>query len=325
MLAAGTRVIKGQTSPWLRATCCKRNKQSCAAQTSSRLDIAAAQSAPLDALTYVELWHAAIRAGRIEQAGELFHRQASLWGTPSQHVYTRIISQLLKVRPKRGVPQRRLAYQLWRELHSCHGTRLDVASVRAGVSACAHAGKMHEAEQLIGWARSRGMRGMLNAYNRLLAVYAGRGDMAAVKRVYKQLKEQRYLPDLGSSGAVQVTWNILVWGYAHAGDLATAKAVLGEAEDHGFKPDAWTWSSLLHACAKVGDPLPASATAPLVSAHAYAALVDGYMRAGNVPAAERAAQRLSLEAGLPPNAVVFNTLIRGYCKLGMWGQARAMQ
>ncbi|GFH15438.1 uncharacterized protein HaLaN_11667, partial [Haematococcus lacustris] len=140
---------------------------------------------------------------------------------------------------------------------------------------------MHEAEQLIGWARSRGMRGMLNAYNRLLAVYAGRGDMAAVKRVYKQLKEQRYLPDLGSSGAVQVTWNILVWGYAHAGDLATAKAVLGEAEDHGFKPDAWTWSSLLH--------------------------------------------RLSLEARLPPNAVVFNTLIRGYCKLGMWGQARAMQ
>lgn len=64
---------------------------------------------------------------------------------------------------------------------------------------------------------------------------------------------------------------------------------------------------------------------PLLSAHAYGALVDGYMRMGAAAAAEAAASRMQSEAGLPPNRVVYNTLLRGYCKLGVAGQARALE
>jgi pentatricopeptide repeat protein len=107
-----------------------------------------------------------------------------------------------------------------------------------GVDACAHAGKPQEAERLISWARERGIRPGLGAYNRLLAHYAESGDMQGARNVYRNLKE-RHTPDI-------LTWNTLVAGYARVGDISRARAVIDDARRSGCQPDAWTWAALLN-------------------------------------------------------------------------------
>ncbi len=77
-------------------------------------------------------------------------------------------------------------------------------------------------------------------------------------------------------------------------------------------------------------PTAAAATSapppPHVSPHLYGALVDGYMRAGDAAAAERVARRALADLGLAaPTAALYNTLMRGYLKLGVAGQARALE
>lgn len=117
-------------------------------------------------------------------------------------------------------------------------TSCTVFDTSAGVDACAHAGKLQEAERLISWARDRGIQPGLGAYNRLLAHYAEHGDMQGARNVYRRLKE-RHLPNI-------ITWNTLVAGYARVGDISHARAVIDDARRAGCQPDAWTWSALLN-------------------------------------------------------------------------------
>ena len=64
-------------------------------------------------------------------AVNVFRRQATVLGPASQRQYVTLMSKLLKVN-KRGLPQKQLAYLLWKELQG-RGEALDTVSYRAGV------------------------------------------------------------------------------------------------------------------------------------------------------------------------------------------------
>ena len=72
----------------------------------------------------------------IAHAKELFQASVEAKGSVCQRSYVTIISRLLKLK-KKGLNNKQLAYQLWKELEGASGVQLDGASLRTGaLEAC---------------------------------------------------------------------------------------------------------------------------------------------------------------------------------------------
>jgi len=210
------------------------------------------------------------------------------------------------------------------------GHEPDVVTWNSLVWGYAQQGDGVRARAMLDKARRLGCEPDAWAWSALLHGYARAGDMVAAEATLqemRQLQAEQYARYCDALGAYQA---------AQAASIGGAPVGAGAGSSNGRSrtprpggPGSNSSSSSYHSrngsSSNGRHAGPPRQPEPLVSAHAYGALVDGHMRTGDISAAEEAARRLQSEAGLPPSRIVYNTLLRGYCKLGMAGQERALQ
>ncbi|GMH20033.1 hypothetical protein Nepgr_021874 [Nepenthes gracilis] len=76
----------------------------------------------------------------------------------------------------------------------------------------------------------------------LLFAYTNSGLLDIANEVFRSMPK-----------GVQISWNIMISGHAQAGDTQLCLSLFREMRENDCCPDQWTLSSLMSACAKVGE------------------------------------------------------------------------
>ena len=182
----------------------------------------------------------------------------------------------------------------------------DATAVVVGMNAAAEAGEGGRARAILDAARVAPTAAMVNV------LIKAAPDPATLATVLADAAAWR-VP------ANDVTANSIVAAHARFGALASARSALDAALAAGGGRDGWAHAALGAAYVKAGRQDDAEALieeCERVGARAHvslwSALVDGAARAGNAPRAAALVGRMQA-AGVPPNAVTFNALLRAHC------------
>ena len=289
-----------------------------------------------DAFTYASILNACASAGALEWVKEV-HRHARAAGFESD---VRVGSALVHMYAKCGsIDDARLAFDKMEERnvvtwnvmigglaeHGCgheayelflqmkrDGLKPDAFTYASILNACASAGALEWVKEVHTHAREAGFESNVRVGSALVHMYAKCGSIDDARLAFDKMEERDV-----------VTWNVMIGGLAEHGCGHEAYELFLQMKRDGLKPDAFTYASILNACASAG----ALEWVKEVHTHAHAAgfesdvrvgsaLVHMYAKCGSIDDA-----RLAFDKMEERNVVTWNVMIGGLAEHGCGHEA----
>ncbi|GAB4844531.1 hypothetical protein Ancab_037910 [Ancistrocladus abbreviatus] len=151
-------------------------------------------------------------------------------------------------------------------------------------------------------------------YYTLISGLSQAGRMDRADSVLSQMKKHGFYPDIGC-------YNMLISGFCRKNKLDKAYELLNEMKTAGVRPDVVTYNTLVSHFSKKGDFQTAlgelrnmleDGLVPTVST--YGALIHAFCLCGDLNEAMKIFREMSSGTAVPPNTVIYNTLIDALCK-----------
>ena len=219
-----------------------------------------------DAITYMSILNACASAGALEWVKEV-HTHAREAGFESD---VRVGNALVHMYAKCGsIDDARLAFDKMEER--------DVVTWTVMIGGLAEHGCGHEAYELFLQMKREGFKPNAITYISILNACASAGALEWVKEVHRHAREAGFESDVRVGNALVhmyakcgsiddarlafdkmeerdvVTWNVMIGGLAEHGCGHEAYELFLQMKREGLKPDAFTYASILNACASAGD------------------------------------------------------------------------
>ncbi|GFY88940.1 pentatricopeptide repeat (PPR) superfamily protein [Actinidia rufa] len=192
------------------------------------------------------------------------------------------------------------------------GVTLDLATIVVALAACANIGTIVLGRALHAYAIKTGFNKECTFKNTLLDVYSKCGDIGSATQVFQHMGERSV-----------VSWTSMIAGYARDGLSDKAITLFHEMKRNGVKPDIFTVTSILHACAcsnslengkEVHDYIRENKM-PL-NLSISNALMDMYAKCGSMEDANSIFSQMPIK-----DIVSWNTMIGGYSKNSLPNEA----
>ena len=289
-----------------------------------------------NAITYVSILNACASAGALEWVKEV-HTHAREAGFESN---VRVGSALVHMYAKCGsIDDARLAFDKMEERdvvtwnvmigglaeHGCgheayelflqmkrEGFKPNAITYISILNACASAGALEWVKDVHRHARAAGFESDVRVGSALVHMYAKCGSIDDARLAFDKMEERNV-----------VTWNVMIGGLAEHGCGHEAYELFLQMKREGLKPDAFTYSSILNACASAG------ALEWVKEVHTHAreagfesdvrvgnALVHMYAKCGSIDDA-----RLAFDKMEERDVVTWNVLIGGLAQHGCGHEA----
>ena len=284
-----------------------------------------------DAITYMSILNACVSAGALEWVKEV-HTHAREAGFESD---VRVGNALVHMYAKCGsIDDARLAFDKMEERdvvtwtvmigglaeHGCgheayelflqmkrEGFKPNAITYMSILNACASAGALEWVKEVHTHAREAGFESDVRVGNALVHMYAKCGSIDDARLAFDKMEERDV-----------VTWNVMIGGLAEHGCGHEAYELFLQMKREGLKPDAFTYASILNACASAG----ALEWVKEVHRHARAAgfesdvrvgsaLVHMYAKCGSIDDA-----RLAFDKMEERDVVTWNVMIGGLAEHG---------
>ena len=289
-----------------------------------------------DAFTYASILNACASAGALEWVKEV-HRHARAAGFESD---VRVGNALVHMYAKCGsIDDARLAFDkmedqdviTWNVMigglaqHGCgheayelflqmqrEGFKPDAVTYASILNACASAGALEWVKEVHMHAREAGFESDVRVGSALVHMYAKCGSIDDARLAFDKMEERNV-----------ITWNVMIGGLAQHGCGHEAYELFLQMQREGFKPDAFTYSSILNACASTG----ALEWVKEVHMHAReagfesdvrvgSALVHMYAKCGSIDDA-----RLAFDKMEERDVITWNVMIGGLAQHGCGHEA----
>ena len=289
-----------------------------------------------DAVTYASILNACASAGALEWVKEV-HMHAREAGFESG---VRVGSALVHMYAKCGsIDDARLAFDKMEERdvitwnvmigglaeHGCgheayelflqmqrEGFKPDAVTYASIQNACASAGALEWVKEVHMHAREAGFESDVRVGSALVHMYAKCGSIDDARLAFDKMEERNV-----------VTWTVMIGGLAQHGCGHEAYELFLQMQREGLKPDAFTYSSILNACASTG----ALEWVKEVHMHAReagfesgvrvgSALVHMYAKCGSIDDA-----RLTFDKMKERDVITWNVMIGGLAQHGCGHEA----
>ncbi|KAL8228076.1 hypothetical protein R6Q57_015660 [Mikania cordata] len=181
---------------------------------------------------------------------------------------------------------------------------VDLSTVIIVIVACANTGVVTLGQMVHAYAVKGEFDKKMKVSNTLLDMYSKCGDMDSALKVFKNMNERSV-----------VSWTSMIAGYARDGKCDDAINLFLEMKREGVKPDMFTVTSILHACAtneslekgkEVHDYIKDNKIQSLPVSNA---LMDMYSKCGSMYDAHSVFSNMPVK-----DTVSWNTMIGGYSK-----------
>ncbi|KAK4252623.1 hypothetical protein QN277_014370 [Acacia crassicarpa] len=176
------------------------------------------------------------------------------------------------------------------------------------LSACSKAMAIYEGIQVHGVVIKMGLEKDLFVRNSLIHLYSECGEIGLGRKVFDKMTERNV-----------VSWTSLINGYARRGLAKEAVSLFFEMVEAGVEPNSVTMACVISACAKLKDLGLGKRVCAYIdelgvklNTHMLNALVDMYMKCGDIDAGEKLFDQCANK-----NLVLYNTVISNYIHHGM--------
>ncbi|XP_054821598.1 pentatricopeptide repeat-containing protein At3g22690 isoform X2 [Prosopis cineraria] len=181
--------------------------------------------------------------------------------------------------------------------------------------ACSKAMAISEGIQVHGVVIKTGLEKDLFVRNSLIHLYAECGEIELGRKVFDKMLERNV-----------VSWTSLINGYAGRDSAKEAVSLFFEMVEAGVEPNSVTMVCVISACAKLKDLGLGKRVCAYIgelgvklNTHMVNALVDMYMKCGDIGSAEQLFYQCA-----DKNLVLYNTIISNYIRHGMARKAQVV-
>ena len=203
------------------------------------------------------------------------------------------------------------AYELFLQMQR-EGFKPDAFTYSSILNACASTGALEWVKEVHMHAREAGFEPDVRVGSALVHMYAKCGSIDDARLAFDKMEERDV-----------ITWNVMIGGLAQHGCRHEAYELFLQMQREGFKPDAFTYSSILNACASTG----ALEWVKEVHRHAReagfesdvrvgSALVHMYAKCGSIDDA-----RLAFDKMEERDVITWNVMIGGLAEHGCGHEA----
>jgi pentatricopeptide repeat domain-containing protein 1 len=257
---------------------------------------------------------ALIDAKKPHQVQAAFEHLANEGHRPSLVTYTTLLSAVTSQRTFESIPS------LLADIDAA-GLRPDSIFFNALINAFVEAGRMGEATSTF-WKMSRhhpGCRPTISTFNTLIKGFGIAGRPEESQRIFDMMAGGAGDGVVASTVRPNLTtYNILVKAWCDHRRLEEAWGVVGRMRARGVEPDVVTYNTVASAYAKNDETWRAEELVVEMmrarlrtSERTWGIIVGGYCREGRLEEALRCVRQMK-EAGVLPNVIVFNTLLKGF-------------
>lgn len=186
------------------------------------------------------------------------------------------------------------------------GVSVDFATIVCALAACASSGSLTLGRAIHGHALKENFDRKLKCSNTLLDMYSKCGDLDSATRVFAKMGERSV-----------VAWTSMIVGYTRVGLSKKAIELFLDMKRECIRPDSYTVSSILHACACNGSLQKGKEVhnyireSNMQSLPVSNALMDMYAKCGSMEESYRVFSEMPSK-----DIVSWNTMIGGYSKNG---------
>ncbi|KAK1424823.1 hypothetical protein QVD17_20161 [Tagetes erecta] len=201
-------------------------------------------------------------------------------------------------------------FEVFKEMVGCK-VSVDLSTMVIVVAACASMGGVSSGRMVHAYAVKGGFDEKMKFSNTLLDMYSKCGDMDSALKVFKNMNERSV-----------VSWTSMIAGYARVGKSDDAINLFLEMKKEGVKPDTFTVTSILHACASNGSLEKGKEVHSYITENKMQSLVvcnalmDMYAKCGSMEDAYSVFSDMVFK-----DIVSWNTMIGGYSKNSLPNEA----
>ncbi|KAK9757887.1 hypothetical protein RND81_01G193200 [Saponaria officinalis] len=154
-------------------------------------------------------------------------------------------------------------------------------------------------------------------YYTLISGFSQAGLMDEVESVVTEMKNAGFRPDIGC-------YNVMINGFCQKNKLEKAHQLLKDMDTDGLKPDSFTYNTLISYFSKIGDlktsheilsQMMKDKIVPTVVT--FGVLINAFCSAGQLQNAMKIFKEIKHSTRVPPNTVIYNTLIDCHCRNNM--------
>nr|XP_043625532.1 pentatricopeptide repeat-containing protein DOT4, chloroplastic [Erigeron canadensis] len=184
------------------------------------------------------------------------------------------------------------------------GVSVDVATMVSVVVACANIGVISVGRMVHGYAVKAGFSKEMKFSNTLLDMYSKCGDMDVALKVFEGMDERSV-----------VAWTSMIAGFVRGSEPDKAISLFLDMKKEGVKPDTFTVTSILHACASYGSLEKGKEVHSYIkenklqSLQVSNALMDMYAKCGSMDDSYSVFSEMAYK-----DMVSWNTMIGGYSR-----------
>ncbi|KAM1540181.1 hypothetical protein TB2_004698 [Malus domestica] len=194
--------------------------------------------------------------------------------------------------------------EIFRQMVSL-GIDVDLATIINVLMACVAGGNLSLGRALHAYAIKASFDEDVMFCNNVLDMYSKCGDLSSAIQVFKKMGERSV-----------VSWTSMIAGHIREGLSDEAIGLFSEMERDGVNPDAYTITSILHACASSGSLKKGRDIHNYIKEHGMDSslyvcntLMDMYAKCGSMEDAHSVFSRMPAK-----DIVSWNTMIGGYSK-----------
>ncbi|TVU12713.1 hypothetical protein EJB05_46368, partial [Eragrostis curvula] len=247
---------------------------------------------------------ALLQAKKPYQAHSVFRHLLDEGHKPSLVTYTTLLTALTNQRMFESIPS--LLAQV-----EAAGLRPDSIFFNALINAFVEANRMGEAINTFWKMKHSGCQPTTSTFNTLIKGYGIVGKPEEAQRIFDMMGVE------GSAKPNLTTYNILVKAWCDQRNLEEAWSIILKMRACGVEPDIITYNTIASAYANNDETWRAEELIVEIQARmrtserTWGIIIGGYCREGRLEEAFRCVRQMK-DAGVLPNVVIFNTLLKGF-------------